>query len=273
MIQMTGEALPLTDDQQLALNPDPARHNTFPVIEIFGPTIQGEGPDAGRPCYFVRLGGCDYRCDWCDSIYAVDPAEVRKHAERLTSQDILDRLALLPGEADLVVLSGGNPALFDLGEVVRDLQAHSYKVTVETQGSRWKPWLQLLDRLVVSPKPPSSRMATPAHEAETALFMGRAEMMPGVLAIKIVVFSETDYEWALAFHKRHADQPFYLSVGTTQPPEVFVPKGVERDDVILARVLERFRWLCEKVARDPRASKAVVLPQLHVLAWGTARGV
>jgi 7-carboxy-7-deazaguanine synthase len=39
-----------------------AAEATFPVIEVFGPTVQGEGPDAGRPAYFVRFGGCDYRC-------------------------------------------------------------------------------------------------------------------------------------------------------------------------------------------------------------------
>src|SRR5438105_206992 len=61
-----------------------AAAQTFPVIEVFGPTVQGEGPDAGRPAYFVRFGGCDYRCSWCDSMYAVEPADVRSHAEHLS---------------------------------------------------------------------------------------------------------------------------------------------------------------------------------------------
>ena len=47
------------------------------VVETFGPTIQGEGPYAGRVCHFVRFGGCDYRCTWCDSMHAVDPGLVR----------------------------------------------------------------------------------------------------------------------------------------------------------------------------------------------------
>jgi hypothetical protein len=49
---------------------------TYPVVEVFGPTIQGEGAMAGLPTYFVRLGGCDWRCAWCDSMHAVDPAQV-----------------------------------------------------------------------------------------------------------------------------------------------------------------------------------------------------
>jgi 7-carboxy-7-deazaguanine synthase len=43
------------------------------ISEIFGPTIQGEGPLIGRPTVFVRTGGCDYRCSWCDTLYAVLP--------------------------------------------------------------------------------------------------------------------------------------------------------------------------------------------------------
>src|SRR3954470_4973626 len=84
---------------------------TFPVVEVFGPTVQGEGPDAGIPAYFVRFGGCDWRCTWCDSMHAVDPAEVRAHAERLTATEIVDRLRALPPGPGLTVLSGGNPAL------------------------------------------------------------------------------------------------------------------------------------------------------------------
>jgi 7-carboxy-7-deazaguanine synthase len=40
------------------------------ISEIFGPTIQGEGALVGKPTVFVRTGGCDYRCDWCDTVYA-----------------------------------------------------------------------------------------------------------------------------------------------------------------------------------------------------------
>ena len=51
----------------------PTRAKLIPVVEIFGPTIQGEGAEAGVPTHFVRVGGCDYRCIWCDTMYAVDP--------------------------------------------------------------------------------------------------------------------------------------------------------------------------------------------------------
>src|SRR4051812_15258987 len=108
---------------------------TLPVIEIFGPTVQGEGPDAGRPAYFVRLGGCDFRCAWCDSMYAVDPAEVRANAVRLHAQEIEERLSRLEPGPTLVVLSGGNPALLEVAELVDLLHSAKFDVAVETQGS------------------------------------------------------------------------------------------------------------------------------------------
>ena len=51
------------------MNPDRGE-DTSPVSEVFGPTLQGEGPHAGRPCHFIRLGGCNLSCSWCDTPYS-----------------------------------------------------------------------------------------------------------------------------------------------------------------------------------------------------------
>src|SRR3954451_23575028 len=104
------------------------RQRAHPVIEIFGPTVQGEGAEAGIPTHFVRLGGCDYRCSWCDTMYAVDPASVRENARRLTADEILDRLATLEGRPEWVTISGGNPALHRLDGLVFRLHQQDYKV-------------------------------------------------------------------------------------------------------------------------------------------------
>src|SRR3954447_16775151 len=151
-----------------------AKTRTFPVIEIFGPTIQGEGAEAGLATHFLRVGGCDYRCSWCDTMYAVDPATVRATARHLTTAEIVDEIAALGGAPQWVTISGGNPALHHLGPVVDDLHAAGYRVSVETQGSRWRVWLATVDRLTISPKPPSSGMATAAHAAQFTDFMERA---------------------------------------------------------------------------------------------------
>src|SRR5262245_39496571 len=124
---------------------------TFPVIEVFGPTIQGEGAEAGLPCCFVRLGGCDFRCSLCDTMYAVDPELVRAHATKMSASEIVSQVGELDGAASWVVLSGGNPALHELGGLTARLRAAGMKVAVETQGSIWREWLGDVDRLTISP--------------------------------------------------------------------------------------------------------------------------
>src|SRR3954453_7764862 len=119
----------------------PTVGKTFPVIEVFGPTIQGEGAEAGLPTHFVRFGGCDYRCSWCDTMYAVDPAVVRATAERLSDDAIVERLDGLGGAPRWVTLSGGNPALHQLGALVGVLHERGSLVGAETQGSVWRDWL------------------------------------------------------------------------------------------------------------------------------------
>jgi 7-carboxy-7-deazaguanine synthase len=212
-------------------------------------------------------------------MYAVEPTEVRK-AERLTVAEIMERVP----DAPHAVLSGGNPALHELGPLVEALHERGMTVSVETQGSRWKEWLTMVDQLVISPKPPSSGMVSKKHDRETAEFMRRVmgdlhivgmtlrqpQSGCGDAALKIVVFDETDYEWARAFHVKHADLPFFVSAGTPVPSLTDIAAS---DEDVKREICERYRWLCERVAADPLMSYVRVLPQLHVLAWGTVRGV
>lgn len=246
---------------------------TFPVIETFGPTVQGEGALAGLPTHFIRFGGCDYRCEWCDSLYAVLPAEVRANATKLTAGQIVDALVGLGGDPKWVTISGGNPALLDLAEVVDELHQRGFRVAVETQASVWKDWLLNVEMLTVSPKPPSSGMATSAHSVQTGRFLARAcELTPDRRSLKIVVFDDGDYLWAreMILARREVGEVWdeYLSVGTDPPGDMEPP------EYTLTKIAGRYRWLCEQVVGDPLMPKDVrVLPQLHVLAWLHARGV
>lgn len=233
------------------------------VVEIFGPTVQGEGPHAGRVTHFVRFGGCDYRCSWCDSLHAVLPERVRE-ADDLTDLQIVDRLdALSP--APMVVLSGGNPALQHLDSLLVLLEQRYDIIAVETQGSRWQSWLGFVHSLVVSPKPPSSGEVSERNDKQFANFMAIAVWASAALALKVVVFNEADLEWAQAVHAEYPNVPFYLSVGTDQDNEDHMHT--------VAAVGERYAWLCERVANDPLWREAWVLPQLHVIAWGHKVGV
>lgn len=244
-----------------------------PVMEVFGPTVQGEGPLAGALTHFVRLGGCDYRCTWCDSLFAVIPQQVRAYATKMNPEEILDAVATLTPSAPWVTLSGGNPALHDLTELVDKLRTGGWRVAVETQGSVWRPWLSMVDLLIVSPKPPSSRMASEKHMKQTLTFVNQVlKHSPGYMAAyKGVVFTREDYDWHARLMETLLERGWkhglYLSAGTD-------PFHGESLKETRNGVSTSYKQLCEWVVEDPTAPLHVrVLPQLHVLAWGHTRGV
>jgi 7-carboxy-7-deazaguanine synthase len=238
-----------------------------PVVEIFGPTIQGEGALAGRPTHFVRFGGCDFSCQWCDSSHAVLPTEVRK-AEKLTDSEIEKRVLDLEGHPDWVTLSGGNPALHPLNFLVNNLQMDGFKVAVETQGSRWTEWFRNVDLLTISPKPPSSGMIN----ADLGKFLDELETghTRAQACLKIPVFDDRDLDFARRIHRQYPHYQFYLSV-VTRMGGLYgdFDGGVidTKDDV-----LNRYSWLCERIARDRDFRDVAAFPQLHVLVWEHDRG-
>jgi 7-carboxy-7-deazaguanine synthase len=234
------------------------------VSEIFGPTIQGEGALIGVPTVFVRTGGCDYRCDWCDSLHAVDSA-YRATWTPMTAQDIMAEVSRLSGGQPLLVsLSGGNPAIQPLAEVIRLGHAQGYGFALETQGSVAQDWFSDLDMLVLSPKPPSSKMQVDWDAFEACLAAGQGADM----VLKIVIFDEADYQWARDVAGRYPQLPLFLQPGNHTPP----PPGDDSATVDQAGVDDRMRWLVDRVMQD-KWYQARVLPQLHVTLWGNKRGV
>lgn len=235
------------------------------VSEIFGPTIQGEGALIGVPTVFVRTGGCDYRCSWCDSLHAVD-AEYRATWTAMTTEAVWAKVTELSGGVPLVVsLSGGNPAIQPLGGLIRLGHADGYKFALETQGSVAKSWFSDLDMLILSPKPPSSDMTTDwaAFDACLAAADGRPETV-----LKVVVFDEADYRFARDAAARYPDLPVFLQPGNHTPP------SAQSDDVPVDQdgLTDKMLWLVDRVMQD-RWFEARILPQLHVLLWGNKRGV
>src|SRR5690348_5628516 len=95
-----------------------ASARTLPVVETFGPVLQGEGRMIGTPTLFVRLGYCDFKCSWCDTLYAVLPEQVRENSAQMTASAIRDRARTLDATVPWVTLSGGNPVMHDLSELV-----------------------------------------------------------------------------------------------------------------------------------------------------------
>lgn len=235
------------------------------VSEIFGPTIQGEGVLIGQPTVFVRTGGCDYRCSWCDTLHAVDSA-YRDEWRPMSVEAIWAEVERLSGKMPLTVsLSGGNPAIQPFGPLIARGKREGYRFALETQGSFARDWFRDLDTLVVSPKPPSSGMETDWQALRHCLDM--AADGPQVV-LKIVVFDDADYAFAREASARFPDLPVYLQPGNHTPP----PPDDEDAVVDIDGIMERMLWLVGKVTED-RWFSACVLPQLHVLLWGNRRGV
>ncbi|PSS64046.1 7-carboxy-7-deazaguanine synthase QueE [Ensifer sp. NM-2] len=233
------------------------------VSEIFGPTIQGEGVLIGQPTVFVRTGGCDYRCSWCDTLHAVD-SEHREQWQPMSVEEIWMEVRRLSGGVPLTVsLSGGNPAIQPLGPLIDRGHGEGYRFALETQGSVARDWFADLDVLVVSPKPPSSGMETDFAKLDECLAMAA-----GMTVLKIVVFDDRDYAYAKDMAGRYPALPVYLQPGNHTPP----PPDDESATVDIDGVMNRMLWLVDKVTGD-KWFDARVLPQLHVLLWGNRRGV
>jgi 7-carboxy-7-deazaguanine synthase len=236
-------------------------------MEIFGPTIQGEGMVVGQKTMFVRTAGCDYSCSWCDSSFTWDGSG--KHLiVQMTAEEIWSELVRLGGNGfSFVTVSGGNPALLrKLDELIAILKENNIKIGVETQGSRWQEWLYDIDELTISPKPPSSGMITDFSVLSDIIEKLNARNSEQHISLKIVVFNKEDYEYAKQVHLRYPTIPFYLQIGNDDITTTDNPQ-------LISHLLEKYQELIDWVIKDEELRDVKVLPQLHALVWGNKRGV
>ncbi|WP_087017089.1 7-carboxy-7-deazaguanine synthase QueE [Thaumasiovibrio subtropicus] len=229
------------------------------ISEIFGPTIQGEGASIGEPTVFVRTGGCDFRCSWCDTLHAVDRKN-RHLWNDMSAEEVFAEVEKLSGGLPmLVTLSGGNPATQNLAPLIALGKAKGYRFAMETQGSVAAEWFSMLDNLTLSPKPPSSKMRFDAIRFDTALMMAGDSVQT---TMKIVIADEADFQWAEEMKALYPQLPLYLQACN---PQV---EG-EPDQAELAA---QMRALVDRVIAK-RWFDVRVLPQLHVYLWGNETGV
>lgn len=233
----------------------------IPVLEIFGPTIQGEGSVIGRKTMFVRTSGCDYRCSWCDSSFTWD-GSAKDDIRLLEPEDIISELdAIAPNKYQHVTISGGNPALIkNIGPLVEALNERNIETALETQGSKFQSWMTLIDDLTISPKPPSSGMKPNLPILDEVI----AQCVQYSLSLKVVIFDEKDYQFAKDIHNRYPSIPFYLQVGNP-----YLDDSVSNHT---EKLLEKYEQLIDKVMNDT-LNDIYVLPQLHTLLWSNKKGV
>jgi len=228
------------------------------ISEIFGPTIQGEGALIGTPTVFVRTGGCDYRCSWCDTLHAVDKKYKNDWLEMSAKAVFHEVEVLSGGKPILVTLSGGNPATQDLSELIELGKAKGYTFAMETQGSVSEPWFASLDYLTLSPKPPSSKMKFDKMRFDIALEQaGNANK-----TLKIVIADQDDLKWAEEMKTLYPSLPLYL-----QPCNLEL-EGAPSIDTLTSKTLNLIDEVIQRGWFD-----TIVLPQLHVYLWGNEKGV
>ncbi len=150
----------------------------LPLMEHYF-TIQGEGFNSGKACYFLRLGGCDVGCIWCDVKESWDAA---KHP--LVKADDMVEL-VKKAKAESVVITGGEPLMYDLAYLTGQLQQAGIKTFLETSGAyrlsgSWN-WI------CVSPK----KFKKPLDEV-----LLKAD------ELKVVVFNKSDFDWAEEHRKK-----------------------------------------------------------------------
>ncbi len=155
----------------------------FPVMEHFY-TIQGEGANAGKAAYFIRLGGCDVGCPWCDVKESWD--------ENQPILDVSEMIDLVTeAGAKNVVITGGEPCMYDLTYLTESLKKEGLNIWLETSGAyeisgNW-------DWIVVSPKRRKPVKLSSLKKANE---------------LKVVIVRSMDFEWA----ENHASEAINASL-------------------------------------------------------------
>lgn len=234
-------------------------------MEVFGPTVQGEGKVIGRKTMFVRTAGCDYSCAWCDSAFTWDGSG-KDNIRMLSAAEVIGELERIGGTGfNHVTISGGNPALLpQLGELIGALHERGVQAALETQGSRWQPWFMDIDDLTLSPKPPSSGMTTNWETLDG--IVSRLRESERSICLKVVVFDEGDLAYAKSVYVRYPGIPFYVQAGNGNLTET-------EPRLMLPYLVERYEWLIDRTMADETLRNVHVLPQLHTWVWGNKKGV
>lgn len=217
-------------------------------------TVQGEGRSVGKLAYFIRFAGCNLWCGWCDSMHSVDPALFRGKTLEIDYADV-------PDHCNLIVLTGGEPTLFDLGLVRSTLaQGHPSRVfEVESNATSFPE--KIVDDFVwnLSPKLKSSQQKTPAMDEKRLKQIRRwGEYSRGRdnVTFKFVVSGEEDLVEIQELIAQHQIEPHLVYL---------MAEGQSQE----SQALERVEWLIEHCKRTGFNFS----PRLHVLYWGDRRGV
>lgn len=224
-------------------------------------SIQGEGVLAQLPMVFVRLQGCNLRCLYCDTVYAQD----KSHGMSMTVPEVLSKVI----EEDSrpkgwVCITGGEPLTqeHELHELVKGLRKLDYRVTIETNGSKSKPfWWTLVDSWVADYKCPSSGMEVHMGWEDDWFSASMKDQ------VKFVVGTQADLDCARKIIERHPKSPVQVLVSPVLQVENFQPSlGDENQGKVI--IDNRF---AQKVADFCLEMNLRMSIQIHKMVWGNRR--
>ncbi|MGC4021134.1 MAG: 7-carboxy-7-deazaguanine synthase QueE [Cyclobacteriaceae bacterium] len=177
--------------------------NSLPLMESFY-TIQGEGFYQGHAAYFIRLGGCDVGCVWCD---VKESWDANAHP-KIEVEEIVKRAKTSGG--DIAVVTGGEPAMYNLDFLTDELQQAGLQTNIETSGAypltgNWD-WVCLSPKKFKAPHPSVFEIAD---------------------ELKIIVYNKSDFEWA----EEHASK-------VSEKCELFLQPEWSREKEMLPSIIE-----------------------------------
>lgn len=146
--------------------------DTLPVMEAFY-TIQGEGAHQGKAAYFIRLGGCDVGCVWCD---VKESWDAEAHPQ-ISIQQMVHEAAQFP--CRIAVITGGEPTMHRLEKLTDELHKNKFRTHIETSGSN--PLTGDWDWVCVSPKKFKAPLPEVLQKADE---------------LKVIIFNKSDFDWA-----------------------------------------------------------------------------
>jgi 7-carboxy-7-deazaguanine synthase len=175
----------------------------LPLVEEFF-SLQGEGFHSGKAAYFIRLGGCDIGCNWCDSRFSWD-----QDLYPLVETEIIINHVLESG-TDSVVVTGGEPLMWNLDYLCAGLKEEKISTFIETSGAY--PLSGKWDWICLSPKrnmPPLNEICKAANE------------------LKIIVQDIKDFEWAEKYHGRVSSKCRLFLQPEWSTFDIIIPEIVE----------------------------------------------
>ena len=218
-------------------------------------TIQGEGRSVGRLAYFIRLAGCNLWCRWCDSLHSVDPEKFRGKTAPIDYSKV-------PSNCSLVVITGGEPTLFDLAEIRRQLLKGNPNIAIEVETNATVFPTEIVDDFLwnLSPKLKSSEQIKESFDQKRMLKLGEwaryAQGSRGNVIFKFVIVEKGDLEEVQKIVDEFAIPPslvYLMAQGATTESQSLSAVGY--------------------LVNSAKERGFNFSPRLHVMFWGEKRGV